>query len=722
MAAFCEEFTLCALGGGGGGGPPQGPLWLEADGDRALLTDRGKTVTLYKVSDQKPLGCWSVKEGQIITSPAVHIFETGEFIVVRDDKVLQIWKEDDPNFDRIFKATLSSDVYRIHSLPHTEPLVLFKGGAVKRLDTLLAAPQQEIENIISNEVIRWSEIFMDVQQPVLMFITEQDGNCFLYVHHYNPYILHKFKLEQGDESFLPLSFGAYLKDKVVTLLSLYSDGCVYKISVPLQQSGSEEEQILSKSLLIRLAVSGSILKGTSIAILDKDHIAIVGCLDSPNSDVREYISIWNIMFQTLQASKELPHGTTQQCWCYGDRLFVTHGKELKVILYKCKTSSLAAAIGKTKGMQVSERKTLSVNWNMLQEDDLMYIQPDQSVPAKDEFKRLLRPKRSMGAKAQLESLTVEQLLLTIKDSSQNEIEEKVVKFLSNTRMPNFQTSLECIVSALVNRCKTEPTFYPSACLVQLIQTQGVSYSMCPGLMAVALEKTDVHLLQLCLQQFPDIPEAITCACLRTFLKLGDEHLKEMNLGSVADYADDAHHSKVEKQPKVIQNGFSSELLEEDGCDTELTQKSHATDASELCPVGPQKATLLNSILRSAYSETFLLPHLKDLSADQVILFLRYLQYLYMKCNEEATTDFPEIFSVSINQIMDWMCLLLDAHFTVVVMLPEARKLLSELHKFVRAQVRLCSELNKIEGSLKELQRLKHSKDDSLYSIEVLKLF
>lgn len=33
-----------------------------------------------------------------------------------------------------------------------------------------------------------------------------------------------------------------------------------------------------------------------------------------------------------------------------------------------------------------------------------------------------------------------------------------------------------------------------------------------------------------------------------------------------------------------------------------------------------------------------------------------------------------------------MCLLLDAHFTVMVMLPEAKELLSNLHKFVRAQV------------------------------------
>lgn len=49
---------------------------------------------------------------------------------------------------------LTAEVYRIHSLPYTEPLVLFKGGAVRTLDALLAAPQQEIENVISDEVIR----------------------------------------------------------------------------------------------------------------------------------------------------------------------------------------------------------------------------------------------------------------------------------------------------------------------------------------------------------------------------------------------------------------------------------------------------------------------------------------------------------------------------------------------------------------------------------------
>ncbi|XP_067403434.1 nucleolar protein 11 [Emydura macquarii macquarii] len=725
MAALCEEFTLCGLNASAGAGAGPGILGLEPgpDADRVLLTDRGRTATLYQVSDQKPLGCWSVKQDQTITCPAVCNFETGEYIAVHDDKVLRIWKDEDVNLDKVFKATLTAEVYRIHSLPHTVPLVLFKGGAVRTLDALLAAPQQEIENVISDEVIRWSEAFMETQQPVLIFITEKNGNYFVHVQKVNPDILHKYKLQE-EESSNPLSFTAYTKNKILTLLCLYSNGCVYKALMSLQQSAPEEEQILSKSLLLKCVVSDTVLKGASLAILGKDHVAVLGCLDSSPNIAKECLSIWNTKFQTLQTSKELPQGTSGQLWCYGEKFFLTHGKVLTVIVYKCETSSLAAAVGKLKDTQTSGMRTVSsyVNWNILQEE-LASPQKQQSVTAKTESKRTLRARRNNVVKVQPDTLTVEQLLSDITDSSQNDIEEELRQFLSNLQMSDFQATLGYITTGLVNRCKTEPTFYPRNCLIHLIQTQGLSYSLCPDLMAVALEKTDVHLLQLCLQQFPDIPEAVTCACLKAFLSINDDSLERtnVNLDSVINYIDITHNDKVEKQTETVQNGFSSELLEEDSCDIQLTQKPHAMDTEELCPVGPQKAALLNAILHSAYSETFLVPYLKDLSAQQVILFLRYLQYLYMKCSEKVSTDLPGMLSPTINQIMDWMCLLLDAHFSVVVMLPEAKELLSSLHKFVRAQVRFYSELNKIEGSLQELQRIKHQKDFGLYSIEMLEL-
>ncbi|KAI2584695.1 nucleolar protein 11, partial [Homo sapiens] len=189
MAALEEEFTLSSVVLSAG---PEGLLGVEQSDktDQFLVTDSGRTVILYKrfgrtrwftpvipelreaqVSDQKPLGSWSVKQGQIITCPAVCNFQTGEYVVVHDNKVLRIWNNEDVNLDKVFKATLSAEVYRILSVQGTEPLVLFKEGAVRGLEALLADPQQKIETVISDEeVIKWTKFFVVFRHPVLIFI------------------------------------------------------------------------------------------------------------------------------------------------------------------------------------------------------------------------------------------------------------------------------------------------------------------------------------------------------------------------------------------------------------------------------------------------------------------------------------------------------------------------------------------------------------------------
>lgn len=45
------------------------------------------------------------------------------------------------------------------------------------------------------------------------------------------------------------------------------------------------------------------------------------------------------------------HFNILQLWCYEEKFFLIHGKVLTVILYKCETSSLAAAVGKLKNSQ-----------------------------------------------------------------------------------------------------------------------------------------------------------------------------------------------------------------------------------------------------------------------------------------------------------------------------------------------------------------------------------
>ncbi|NWX63409.1 NOL11 protein, partial [Promerops cafer] len=676
------------------------------------------------ISDQKPLGCWSVKHGQILTCPVVCNFETHEYIAVHDNKVLRIWKNEDINLDKAFKATLSADVYRIHSLPHGGPLVLFRGGGVRTLDVLLEAPQQEIENVISAEVIRWSGAFMEGQQPVLIFTTEKDGDFFVYVQKPKLRSLHKYKLEQ-QESAKPLCFTAHITNQTVILLCLYSNHSVYQVLIPLPQDTEEEEEeeeeILSKSLLLNFSVSGAVLKGTSLIVLDKDHVAVLGSLAAPGKKPRECLTIWNTKFQTLQTSKELPLGTSGQLWCYEEKFFLIHGKVLTVIMYKCETSSLAAAVGKLKDSQTPDVSSF-VNWNTLEDEELVVsFQSQESVALKAESRMNLRSRRSTVAEEQPETLSVGQLLLNLKDASTYVLETELRQLMAKAPTPDLQATIGCVVTALTDRCKRNPKYYPQNFLQEIVETRDLSYSLCPDLMAVALEKKDMHLLQMCLERFPDIPEEITYACLKAFLSMNEDHLQsiDVNLDSAICYVDVEFNNK-EVKTEILENGFSAEM-DQDMCDTKIPKESQSSSDCESCPVGLQKAALLNAVLHSAYTETFLLPHLKNLPPGQAILFLRYLYYLYVKCSEKVNTTLPGVRPPTINQIMDWMCLLLDAQFTVMVMLPEAKELLSNLHKFVRAQVRFYSELNKIEGSLRELQRLKHLRESHTYSIEVLEI-
>lgn len=73
---------------------------------------------------------------------------------------------------------------------------------------------------------------------------------------------------------------------IIIFLLTDSNNSVYQVLIPLQQDAEEEEEekeeeILSKSLLLNLSVSGAALKGTSLVVLDKDHIAVLGSLPDP---------------------------------------------------------------------------------------------------------------------------------------------------------------------------------------------------------------------------------------------------------------------------------------------------------------------------------------------------------------------------------------------------------------------------------------------------------
>ncbi|KAJ8283661.1 hypothetical protein COCON_G00025110 [Conger conger] len=697
MAALYEGFTLCGLVSGQNF-PETCVQGVECgnDTDHVVVTDSGRSVTVYKVSDQKPLGSWTVKQGQTLTCPAVCNTQTGEYVVVTDNKVIRVWKDEDINFDKVFKATVCAEIARVHAAPDRDPVVLFSRGAVRLLDSLLTAPQQPIEEVLSEEeVIRWSGSVVEGKQLAVIFSTEQSGNHFLYLQRFNPNSIQKYKLETEGTAHHPISFSATVKENNIDLLYLYSDGSVYRSLVQRREPQGEALQTLPRSPLLSLPVGEGQLASAALLSLDEAHLAVVGVPHPSAGAGKDYLCIWNTNFQTLQAGKEMTGGIFGQLWGYAGKLYVPHGKSLTVIPYEVQRSSLATALGKLK--QAGTEGTAPVlSWSSLLHGDA--AQPQRAARGVETRKSKLSRKSQAAS-----TLTVDEVLERITAAPEDEVQRE-----------------------LVARSQSEPSFYTHNALVQLVNTRCLCHSVCPDLLLVALEKKDYFLTQLCLQHFPDIPEAVTCACLKAFVSAPDGALEALSveLDSVSFMESLLSGSGREEG---LQNGFSPAPVEEDSCDgqTGPSRPERAPPGlacAPSCPVGLKKAALLNEILQTAYSENFLLPHLKDLSAPQVILFLQYLHFLYLRFSQDVSSQTTGLRSPTITQIVDWVGLLLDAHFTVLVMVPEAKELLSQLHKFVKSQVKLFSELGKIQGSLQELHKLRPSEDIGQYSIEVIELF
>ncbi|XP_030207870.1 nucleolar protein 11-like isoform X1 [Gadus morhua] len=715
MAALYEGYTLCALlktpnslvSGING-------IEVDSDIDHVVVTDSTRSVTLYKVSDQKPLGSWTLKQGQSLSCPAVYNAGTKEYVSVSDGKVIRVWKAEDLLLDKAFKATLSANVWRVHAVPGGGLFVLFVRGAVRLLDDVLAAPQQPIEEVLGQEEnIRWSATVTAETQHFVIFTTEQNSCHFLYVQRLKPNSLQKFSLEpQGpapQEAQAPLSFSACYQEGHIRLLCLYPDGHVYQSLVsmrgpPALPPGGAAP--LPRTQLLGLHVGGALLEAASAIYLDDCHVAVVGAPHPAAGPGTNFLCIWNTNFQTLQAGKEIPGKVYGQLWSYAGKLFIPHGRSLTVIPYECPTSSLATALGKLKraGSRDSRVPACVPSWSSLL---------DGRTPSD-----LIESSQNKAKPVQASSAgPADHVLGLVETATVEAVQREVEALLSRADPQDLNPWLGQLACSLVSRSSTDPPFYPASGLAALVRTGSLCHSVCPELLLLALEKRDYLLAQLCLQAFPDVPENITCCCLKTFLRVSVSSAPEAEVQTACLEPSSLSFMETHSAPQrgIELNGFTSTG---GGPDPEKP----SSPPIHTCPLGVHKAVLLNEVIQTPYSDAFLLPHLKDLSPQQLMLFLQYLHFLYLQYSQDSFKQEDKSIAPTLTQIMDWVCLLLDAHFTVLVMTPEARGLLVNLHIFVRSQVRFCSELGKLEGSLQEIQTLRRQKEMGQYCIQVIKIF
>ncbi|CAK8684754.1 nucleolar protein 11-like [Clavelina lepadiformis] len=112
---------------------------------------------------------------------------------------------------------------------------------------------------------------------------------------------------------------------------------------------------------------------------------------------------------------------------------------------------------------------------------------------------------------------------------------------------------------------------------------------------------------------------------------------------------------------------------------------------------PDKETvlLLNEIIKLPFTEVKLRDELRKTNFEKAIVLLNHLGRKLKKTN---------LTSSIVDKIISWMCLILDAHFTQIMVTPNVWEYLIELQETVAAQVEMYNDLAEIDAILTKIKQ------------------
>lgn len=242
------------------------------------------------------------------------------------------------------------------------------------------------------------------------------------------------------------------------------------------------------------------------------------------------------------------------------------------------------------------------------------------------------------------------------------------------------------ISSVLSRCAGEKSFWARDSISELLKTKCVPSSCIKDLVNAILEKNDLELLEESFENISGISEDTVVLCARHILRLD--------------------HGKLDKTSQE-----------------NLTEESEG-EVVDRMPLDKTQAKYLCTILSYPVNDSFLQSSLRKLSFKDVKLLLDFLMYL-MHHGLSGFGDEIECKTLKYPQVLDWAGLLLNAHYTQLVLMPEAQEVLVSCHQLVAQQVRTYDKLRTVECFLdhfrKRRKALPKAEKVTPYSIETLEL-
>ncbi|CAB4034285.1 Hypothetical predicted protein, partial [Paramuricea clavata] len=245
------------------------------------------------------------------------------------------------------------------------------------------------------------------------------------------------------------------------------------------------------------------------------------------------------------------------------------------------------------------------------------------------------------------------------------------------------TVSQYFVTSIFERCIKEKELWSSETGRLILKTRVLPQRCFPQFFSLALESNDIDLLKDCLFNLNGISESTLVDCLKFILRCNDEVFPTCE-------------------------------------NTEIWKETNS-------PCSLSRARYLSLVLSHSINDAFLQTNLRKLHFEETMLFMKFLLCV-IKWWSITLQDLLQlegsVHTLSYTQVLDWAALTLNAHFTQLILIPEAQTLLVNLHKVIAEQITTHEQLDQLDGPLRHFK--KHEplpKNDriSAYSMENIEL-
>ena len=215
---------------------------------------------------------------------------------------------------------------------------------------------------------------------------------------------------------------------------------------------------------------------------------------------------------------------------------------------------------------------------------------------------------------------------------------------------------------------SSPQHFAEDVLAHLIQSHAVSATLEDNLIPALIERQNFRLLDCCLMCVHDIPES--------------------------------------QLLHILQHGLSG------AADDELAKYAAAREAETGLPAALEgdaaRDAFLYLVLSAPRNDVFMDAYLRNLDYKQSLFLLRLLHSLLKKHLASLDTSLRAATCQripSLAQTIDWLCMVLDAHFARIVLSPTAHEVFADLRKLTHEHLDVCTAVESLQGQLSGVMQL-----------------